>query len=84
MNTPHHTVAIPEVSLIDRVEIITLILAGHTISLQIIKVIGLKTRCPKSQKPPDKPGPVSAAARQANSNEESLNSNGLGVKRTNA
>ena len=55
VNTPHHIVAILEVSLIDKVEIITLILAGHTISLQINKVIGLKTRRTKSQKPPDKP-----------------------------
>ena len=38
----------------------------------------------QSPKPPDKRGPVSAAVRQADSNEESLNSNGLGVKATNA
>ena len=38
----------------------------------------------QSPKPPDKRGPVSAALRQADSNEESLNSNGLGVKATNA
>ena len=39
---------------------------------------------PQSLKPPDKRGPVSAAVRQADSNEESLNSNGLGVKAKNA
>ena len=38
----------------------------------------------QSPKPPDKRGPVSSAVRQADSNEESLNSNGLGVKETNA
>ena len=47
VNTPHPIVAIPEVSMIDRVEIITLLLAGHTIDLQIFKVIGLKTMCPR-------------------------------------
>ena len=38
----------------------------------------------QSPKPPDRRGPVSAAVRQADSNEESLNSNGVGVKATNA
>ena len=45
VNTPHPIVAMPEVSMTDLVEIITLLLAGHTIDLQIIKVIGLKTMC---------------------------------------
>ena len=47
VNAPHPIVAMPDVSMIDRVEIITLLLAGHIIGLQIIKVIGLKTMCPK-------------------------------------
>ena len=47
VNTPHPIVAIPEVSMTDRVEIITLFLASHTISLQITKDIGFKTMCPK-------------------------------------
>ena len=51
VNTPHPIVAILEVSMIDRVEIITLLLAGHTIGLQIIKVIGLKTLCPRVRYP---------------------------------
>ena len=48
MNTPHPIVAMPEVSMTDRGGIITLLLAGHKISLQIIK-IGLKTMCLRVQ-----------------------------------
>ena len=43
MNSLHHIVAIPKVSLTDRVEIITLLLVSHTIGPQNIKVRGLKT-----------------------------------------
>ena len=47
VNTPHPKVAIPQVRMTDRVEIIYLLLAGHTISLQITKVMGLKTMHPR-------------------------------------
>ena len=47
VNTPHPIVAIQEVSMTDRVEIITLLLAGHTSGLQITKDIGFKTMCPR-------------------------------------
>ena len=46
VNTFHPIVAMPEVSMTDRGGIITLLLAGHTIGLQIIK-IGLKNMCPR-------------------------------------
>ena len=42
VNTPHPIVAMPEVSMTDSRGIITLLLAGHTIGLQIIKIC-LKT-----------------------------------------
>ena len=47
ITTLHPLVVIPEVSLTDRVEITTLFLVGHTIGLQITKVIGLKTMSPR-------------------------------------
>ena len=56
VNTPHPIMAIPEVSMADRVEIITLLLAGHTISWPSnYQGHRLQNYVSQSLKPPDKP-----------------------------
>ena len=47
VGTLHPIVAIPGVSMTDRVEIITLLLASHTINIQITRVICSKTIGPR-------------------------------------